>query len=75
MGGNICFEAQDNLKRYKGLKGKQRREAESLPEADRKVRGFYTVGSLKIFSAGEKNSVKCVFKFTLLISSRAGTVI
>lgn len=48
---------------------------ENTEEADRKVRGFYTVGSLKMFSASEKNSVKCFFKFTLLISSRAGTVI
>lgn len=48
---------------------------EDTEKADRKVRSFYTVGSLKIFSAGEKNSMKCVFKFTLLISSSTGTVI
>ena len=55
MDGNICFEAQDNLKRYESLKGKQRREAESLLEVDRKVREQLSLGTT---GGGHRNVIK-----------------
>lgn len=55
MDGNICFEAQDNLKRYESLKGKQRREAESLLEVDRKVRELLSLGTT---GGGHRNVIK-----------------
>lgn len=62
MHGNICFEAQDNLERYEGLKGKQRREAESLLEVDRKVREQLTRShrwwSLGTTGGGHRNVIK-----------------
>lgn len=62
MDGNICFEAQDNLKRYGGLKGKQRREAESLPEVDRKVREQLSLGTT---GGGHRNVIQILMPIPL----------